>query len=467
MLNRPYLFLLLFAYVLLGIFPNVRAQSMGGNDGSKCASMQPSLGRALCTAGRGAVHIIYIHGIGAEEAGGSWTFQKHLCAVLKGCRLPKQPAPVSRDEAQDGPFAAATPPSYKYMGSEVWTAENWRASRPFVDHYVLHRDDGGPVFVDEINWWPLVLPLKCRNIVLGEAKLAGPDKELLDLCAGKSDPHRPNEQRYPWITPAQAKAAESLPPRAARFNRGVKNNLMDWGFADPMMAVGPMRELFREAMLQLFAKSASFSAKGVGSGDSSLDSQAPGAQREFVIVSHSLGSFLVFSTLRDRVTASRCAAFANAPAQPQSEAGGPISATAEDRASCYILEHTSMLYFFANQIPLLYLAAVTPPQQAGSAQAEGAADLSKQMEALQAVRQHVGKTEIHITAFSDPSDLLSWHFPPIPNTVVENCSVRNTFWHWLIASPEGAHTNYAQNKQILRIMMAPEKYGPASCSVSQ
>lgn len=458
--------------MLLGIPPNVRAQSTGGqNDShndSKCSSMQPSLGRALCTARRGAVHILYIHGIGAEEAGGSWTFQKHLCAFLNGCRLPKQPVPVSRDEAQDGPFASATPPSYKYMGSEVWTSENWRASRPFVDHYVLHRDDGGPVFVDEINWWPLVLPLKCRNILLGEANLAGPDKELLDLCAGKPDPHWPDEPRYAWITPAQAKNAESLPPRGARFNRGVKNNLMDWGFSDPMMAVGPMRELFREAMLQLFAKSASFSAKGVGSDDSSA-SQAAGAEREFVIVSHSLGSFLVFSTLTDRVTPARCAALRNAPVQPDQpeNAGTESVSVAEDRAACYILEHTSMLYFFANQIPLLYLATVIPPQPPATAQAQGAADLSTQMQALQAMRQYFGQTEIHITAFSDPSDLLSWHFPPIANTVVENCSVRNTFWRWLIVSPEGAHTNYAQNKQVLRIMMDPEKYAARSCSVSQ
>jgi hypothetical protein len=464
--NRPCVFLFL-VFVIFSIAQNGRAQSEGSLDNPKCSGMQPSLGRALCTAGQHTVHILYIHGIGAEEAGGSWSFQKHLCAFLKGCRLPKFPVPVSRDEAQDGPFASTTPPSYKYMGSEVWTADNWRASRPFVDHYVLRRDDGGPVVIDEINWWPLVFPLKCRNIVLGEANLAGPDKELLDLCAGKSDPHRPEEQRYPWITPAQAKSAESLPSRGARFNRGVKNNLMDWGFSDPMMAVGPMRELFREAMRQLFAKSASFSAKEISRDDSSLRSQGPNADREFIVVSHSLGSFLVFSTLRDPVTASRCAALENAPLPPESDRATPVSETAEDRATCYILEHTSMLYFFANQIPLLYLATVVPPQGTGPAQAGAGADLSTQMQTLQAVRRYFGKTGIHITAFSDPSDLLSWHFPPIANTVVENCFVRNTFWHWLIASPEGAHTNYAQNKKVLRIMMDPEKYGVRSCSLSQ
>jgi hypothetical protein len=73
----------------------------------------------------------------------------------------------------------------------------------------------------------------------------------------------------------------------------------------------------------------------------------------------------------------------------------------------------------------------------------------------------------HITAFSDPSDLLSWHFPPIANAVVQNCTVRNTFWRWVIASPQGAHTNYAQNNGVLRIMINPEKYSIGSCSLSQ
>jgi hypothetical protein len=37
--------------------------------------------------------------------------------------------------------------------------------------------------VDEINWWPLVFPLKCRAIMVGEARLAGPDADLLELCS--------------------------------------------------------------------------------------------------------------------------------------------------------------------------------------------------------------------------------------------------------------------------------------------
>lgn len=459
MVNRRYTFLFL-VFAVLAASRNSRAQERTF-DNQKCSRMQPSLGKALCNAGSGELHILYIHGIGEEEAGGSWTFQQHLCHRLKGCRLPKYPVRVSRDYAQDGPFALANPPSYRYMGSEVWTADNWSASRPFVDHYVLRRDDGGPVVIDEINWWPLVFPLKCRNIILGEAELAGPDKELLALCAGKVDPHRPEEPRYTWITPAQAKSAESLPPRGARFNRGVKNNLMDWGFSDPMMAVGPLRELFREAMLQLFVKSALFRTKGTSGDDSGAYPQATHADREFVVVSHSLGSFLVFSTLINRVTANRCLALESEAIQRESNQAGVVSETAEDRATCHILAHTSTMYFFANQIPLLYLAAVVPPQAAGAA-----ADLSTQMQALQTVRQYFGKAEIHITAFSDPSDLLSWHFPPIGNAVVENCIVRNTFWHWLIAPPEGAHTKYAQNNEVLRIMMNPEKYGPPSCSLS-
>jgi hypothetical protein len=441
-----------------------RAQVKSGSEAQKCDALQPSLGRALCRAGQREVHILYIHGIGAEWPGDSQVFQKSLCKFLKNCKLPKYPVKVRRDVAAGAPFAPDGPPLYRYMGTPVWTKDNWSASTPFVDHYVLHREDGGPVVVDEINWWPLVFPLKCRNIMVGEASLAGPDKELLDLCSGKQDPNHPDVQPYAWIPPDEAKDLESRPTNGARLNRGVKNSLMDWGFSDPMMAVGPMRELFRDALRQLFVKSAEFNADGTSSGNWNPGSVDKDPDRQFIMVSHSLGSFLVLSALRDHVTAQRCDQLRNAPPPT---AGNAASSDTEDGAACYLLEHTSMIYFFANQVPLLYLAEVAAPRGAGLAPAEAAADLSGQVNNLQAVRRQVGRAGIHITAFSDPSDLLSWQLPAVDNTVIENCHVRNTFWRWLVASPEGAHIKYAQNDRVLRIMLDPEKYGDGPCKTAK
>jgi hypothetical protein len=447
--------ILIAALLMAGASTNLRGQDPKTDVADKGSSQASSLGQALDNPEHHPVHILYIHGIGAESAGASLPFQKLLCRSLKGCAFAKIPAPV-REEAQEGDFAKSEPPALRYMGSPVWSnAQDWKAARPFVDHYSLPSTGGAPVFVHEINWWPLVLSLKCRYIMVGEANLAGPDRELLDLCSGKGkkDTQHPDEQPYSWITPEQAKNAESNRARAARFNRGVKNSLMDWGFSDPMLAVGPMGQLFQEAMRQLFVESAVFKANNTASDDFEMNPAGGDFNREFIVVSHSLGSFLVFSTLTDRVSTQQCAEMQSGSNETGTAATGNSDAK-EARAACYILAHTSIIYFFANQVPLLQLASLTEDVNIQN--------IKTQLKKWQELR----RAQTYITAFSDPSDLLSWHFPKISETVVDNCYVRNTFWHWLIAPPEGAHVNYARNPRVLRIMMNPQK-DHGSCTLAQ
>lgn len=456
---------LLAVLLIAGVSKNAHGQSKTIDD-APSPTQTSSLGQALRNPDQHPVHILYLHGIAEQKAGDSWNFQRRLCGSLKGCKLSKNPVPVKRDYADSGEFADNTlPPDFKYMGSPVWTGkEDWNASKPFVDHYVLSRSDGGPVVVDEINWWPLVFPLKCRKIMEGEAYLAGPNKDLLRLCSGQVNAKvQPNP--YAFITPEDADKLESLPAKGALFNRGVKTALLDWGFSDAMMAAGPgpMRQLLREAMRQLFVKSARFNANATATNDGMerLKHDTPG--REFVVVSHSLGSFLVFSTLTDRVTAQRCVALESAPTQkPESDAAGAKSEM-EDRAACYILARTSILYFFANQVPLLQLANIVGPRT--TAQSGEAEALNEQIAKWKEMRKKFG--EIHLTAFSDPSDLLTWQFPKVGDTEIENCYVRNTFWRWIIAPPGRAHNNYAKNREVLRIMLHPETYGAHACSSPQ
>ena len=352
---------------------------------------------------------------------------------MEGCRLPKVPVAAGRDYADSGEFAEGSKlPSFEYMGTPVWTTQSeWSASAPFVDHYVLRRKDGGPVVVDEINWWPLVFPLKCRDILTGEARLAGPNKFLLELCSQPQKNPANTGRFYAWIDPAEAKALESMRPKGALINRRLKNNLLDWGFSDAVMAVGPMQDLFREGMRQLFVKSARFHADAPASDD--WEQRAKDVQRidrEFIVVSHSLGSYLVFSTLNLDLPEVLPA---NASAQSNSEE----AAAREDAAARYILERTSLVYFFANQVPLLELASM---------------DLSNRMKRWKNLRQAAEKPQ-QVIAWSDPSDLLSWRVPGIDGLIVDNLYVRNTWWHWIIANPASAHGNYDRNKNVLGIMM--------------
>jgi hypothetical protein len=300
MTSRRYTVLLLLPQVL-GILGAGRALGKIIDDGPQSLAQVSSIGETLRNSGQRPLHILYVHGIGATSVGGSQIFQKAICRFLKDCTAPA--SPVERDYADSGEFATgAEPPAIEYMERPVWRSkEEWSASDPFVDHYVLRRDHGGPIVVDEINWWPLVYPLKCRAILTGETHLAGPNPTLLDLCsqAPLADPSSPGRFRaYTWISPQDAKKLETGQRRGALFNRWLKTSILDWGFSDAMMAVGSMRDIFREGMRQLFLKSVRFRANGSETNEWEQQLEDPhGIDREFIVVSHSLGSYLVFSTL--------------------------------------------------------------------------------------------------------------------------------------------------------------------------
>jgi hypothetical protein len=435
---------LLSLLIVAAVLENCRAQSGVVDGGPQNRSQTSSIGALLSKSAGRPLHILYVHGIGATGAGDSLEFQKGVCAWVKGCTVPA--TAVSRDYADSGEFAGgAAPPRLEYMGTGVWTTtQDWSASAPFVDHYVLRRGDGaaGAVVVDEINWWPLVFPLKCRAMMTGEAQLAGPDKTLLDLCSQNTVTdapyHADRYKSYAWISSQDAEKLILIRSKGALVNRDLKNLLLDWGFSDAIMAVGSMHGLFREGMRQLFVKSARFNANNTPT-DAWEQQQLMnphGIDREFVVVSHSLGSYLVFSTLN--------------MGQPGSLSQSAAANAKEDAAAEYILERTSLVYFFANQVPLLELASMGGPKPAGLAQAPGA--LSAQLKKWKTLRQ---AKPAQVIAWSDPSDLLSWYVPAIEGLVIDNLYVRNTWWHWLFANPSSAHDNYDKNKTVLRIMLGP------------
>jgi hypothetical protein len=465
MATSAYRVLLAFP-LILSILGKGWAQGKVIDDGPQKLSQISSIGESLRNAGQRPVHILYVHGIGAIGAGGSEVFRKGICAFVKDCRAAGAPL---REYADSGEFESdAEPPTLEYMGKPVWaTKQDWRASSPFVDHYVILRGDGGPIVVDEINWWPLVFPLKCRAIMTGEARLAGPDKTFLKLCSKAEEKDASHSGRfitYTWINSSDVKTLESIRPKGALLNRDLKNSILDWGFSDAIMAVGSMQGLFREGIRQLFVKSARFNADGSKTNQWEQQFNNPNEiDREFIVVSHSLGAYLVFSTLNmgqpEVLPETR-------PTELKSDAA------TEDAASQYILERTSLVYFFANQVPLLELASMRDPKTATSLRVDGLPQgdaseafskrIIKWRELRENFRKERGDTQDfaakppQVVAWSDPSDLLSWYVPGIDDLIIDNLYVRNTWWHWLIANPGSAHGNYASNKKVLRMMMVPK-----------
>ena len=390
----------------------------GGPDPLSATS---SLGALIRAAHQRPVHIIFVHGMRAEGPGTSAAFRDRLCAhVGDGCQ--SGGAHAARVQFDLGAY----PSEANILHRPIWSTEaEWLASRPFVDRYVFSRRSGAPIIVDEVNWWPLLFPLKCRFLLKPESNLSGVDKKHLQLCARSDDPF------YPWLSQDEVDHLIATPPKSgggARLNAILKREIMNWGLSDAVMAVGSMRLYYRRAMNAAFGYAAMFDGKPVD-------------EREFVVISESLGSFAVMDAYE--------------------HVDAPHNAVRD------VLDRTYLLYFFANQFALLELARVEglPGFSVSADIADGApAPSASPLKALEHWAQHQSHTErfsesdhsvrvSQIIAFNDPSDLLTFDVPAITGVKVVNLYDRNgfDFVGWF-ENPITAHTGHSANKNVLRAM---------------
>jgi hypothetical protein len=382
------------------------------------------------------VHVFYIHGIGSDgpKDRDSLALRKSICDYLKDCTTPEGTPIGEWDYADRDAFQLdASVPALKYMDEQVWKSqEEWHAAAPYAVHFQLARSNGSSLYVDELNWWPLTFSLKCRQIIAADASLVAPGKARIDTCSNR-EPNSGVAQRfksYDWISKDEATRLRQLPARGARTNRQLKTDLMDWAFSDAVMALGPLRIYVLDGIRQLILKSLADAPTASQTGAAGVR-----ANQEFVIVSHSLGSYLIFSAL-------------------DMDAGK--TATAEQTRSDLqeILKRTPLVVFFANQLRLLELAALDGPSERNIA-----TDLHdwgkvrcEYLKSLPSAPQECKPPRI--IALNDPSDLLTWTVPALGDIRVENYSVTNsTLWLWLFANPTSAHSNYATDKLAIKEML--------------
>lgn len=296
------------------------------------ATLADSLQHAAAT--KMELHIFYVHGIGAAGPDDSHSLRASICELLNCSSGAGQLQ--GRDFADERGFALnAAPPDLTYLGQPIWkrsesngSSEEWNASAPYVNHWQIVSKSGQVVRLDEINWFPLAFALKCREIIAHDARLAGPSAIYIGLCSQFQTASVPGRFLfYPWISADEAKRLKALPARGALVNRAFKNGLFDWGFSDALLAAGNLQPLLLEGIRQLVIKS-------IGSEEN----------QEFVFVTHSLGSYLIFSALDYRNVA------ASTPLEWQSKFEG-------------VLKRTPFVYFFANQLRLLELATLDDAQR--------------------------------------------------------------------------------------------------------
>ena len=444
-----------------------------------------SIGDALDSPDHHPVHILYVHGINQIGAGDSAMLRESICTRLKLCDV-KDWKNAGVEFPQWGEFAdRANPPALAYLGAPVWkNAEEWHAAAPFVVHWVVRlRGHSSVLVVDEINWWPLVLSLKCRRVIAPEAHLAGPDRGLLEFCSNPKIQNPDGSLRYyPWITPEDAAQLEAVKPQGAWLNRNLKVTLVDWGLADVLLATGPLDGVLRDGIRQLMAESASFDSNLAATAANASEarehynwkaeySSGKTMDREFVGVTHSLGAYLLFNALNPDIPIPSAAQ----PSQQQAAVEAE-----RDAAMHYILQRTSLVYFFANQIEPLEIAnlEITTPQGAPGSQSPGAQAPSTQIAPAENFRALVNRwkqmqtdfqtalhpsdaaarSKVQVVAWSDPSDVITFRVPKIGDVDVVNLYVRNAFrWFGLFETPVGAHDDYARNKEVLRAMFKSSK----------
>lgn len=312
---------------------------------------------------------------------------------------------------------------------------------------------------------------------------------------------------FAWLTPQQAASLMQLRPRGgstALGNRWIKAEILDWGFSDAVLSLGTMRpylhETIRCALMTIAAFDPTAAAEQLAFGpDKPLKAEVPDnafqhlvdcktsrpprGTNNFVIVSHSLGSFLLLDTFAAAAGQMRDESLRTA-AGPSSESAGqalcatiPLSPTPPALSNvamelqtryagfCTILRQTNNLYFLANQFPLLELSriegidpALGHDSEAVSRQpsSPSAADTS-----VQRLKDALGEwasirdadTTKSIVAFSDPNDLLTFYLPCITGANVYNVPVHNDIaWFHLLERPDTAHMGYFTNKNVLKSM---------------
>jgi hypothetical protein len=204
------------------------------------------------------------------------------------------------------------------------------------------------------------------------------------------------------------------------------------------MVLGPLRSYVLDGIRQLILKSVSDVPGGSGA-----DPEKPRANQEFILVTHSLGSYLTFSALDDIDLTEKTAA---------------AEQTKSDLNE--ILKRTSLVVFFANQLRLLELASLDGPGERNIAThlLDWGKTRCEYLKSLPDAPQECKSPRI--IALNDPSDLLTWTVPSLEGIHVENYTVKNsTHWFWMLANPNTAHNNYATDKRAIKEMLTSSDEG--------
>ena len=255
-------------------------------------------------------------------------------------------------------------------------------------------------------------------------------------------------QWSPLTTPLKNKLNfDLLDPQRSEMNQAIKAGIIDNGFVDVVAYLGLRKDSIQYAVrtsLCVVARKKSDAYRAKENVACDLSAVSPGnlEGKELQIITYSMGSFLVFDTLRETVK--------------QGQSGSDEQKSKAAKAAQTIGKKVARIYMLANQLPLLELSQFPVPgtvQEKSNAKSPFAKSLEKVVE---------GKTDndpkLSIIAFSDVNDILGYKlriqdFGKIADVTNVVLSIAKTGYFWnSLACPTIAHTGYPKDPVVINLL---------------
>lgn len=276
----------------------------------------------------------------------------------------------------------------------------------------------------------------------------------------------------------------AAPPARERFNQGMKEGLIDRGLADAVLYMGPYGQAMRSGVAEALCRALSSDRMSAGR----CVWPAPAADTQYIFVTHSLGSRILYDTLLALLDPTSCSGGVSVVAGQQNAAS---------RFAASVIANSPVVYMMANQVPLIGLARIparvqpqpagdgqpaagtsgvvgTPPDECGGLRQFARAKQEQQAQQAQKSQQSKAgaSSALDIVAFNDTDDVLSWALPKwyvreLPaageqrlHIKAVNVYVQNaTRWFGAYENPGKAHIGYFANPEVWRVITCGAREG--------
>jgi hypothetical protein len=399
------------------------------------------------------VVILFVHGIGDTCPG--YALDDNAGWLNKGMYTAIGLRPVSSTVSQNYRDLAYPPSDNGEIGASYYTL----ARRQFV--LKGDRVNGRRIYAYEFTWSGLTRWVKNKQLGFDLTSPISPAQPCVDPVKELN-----TEQHRVWI------------------NRLLKEGLMDRNLSDAVIYMGSYGTKINRVMADVFCRVLtdapghdSLNAGACDWSDAVTKAAKATSDRTIVVVSHSLGSRIVYDTLLEMRGGT--------PPRGSSSFDKDQLPNAHQRkvVADEIVQQNSVAYMMANQIPLIGLAYLNPKYQPcdvpSAPLTTDAVHHSKKIDACKRVEDaqiegvtlknpvcvqfsiicaHNG-TPMDVVAFSDSNDLLTWKVPKSyaeENTQLNftNVYVHNSFAYlWLFEYPGTAHTNYFVNPIVRKVIL--------------